>query len=278
MRPGRLGDIVLLGAVTKALGDCVVATEPRYAPVAASLSGVSRVIGLDAVRAEPGELVDLQGSLRTRWLCRGRPHRTIHKRGVQRRLWLRTGWPDPPRPSVPALYAEAVGVAPVLPPWIDVPPRVRDTLGLAPGAAFGPKRWDPSRFVALGRRWDGPVAVFGGPGEEGLVHGVARAIPGARAVVEAGFTETLEALAAVRVMVAGDTGLLHLAGATGARVVGLFGPTHPHDGFFVYPGEALGRDVPCRPCALHRVERCHTGTRACMAHDAEAVLEAVLRG
>ncbi|MEZ4321045.1 MAG: glycosyltransferase family 9 protein [Myxococcota bacterium] len=274
IRPGRLGDVVLLGAVTGSL-PCVVATEDRYAPLAARLKGVERVIPLASVRDEPGLLVDLQGSLRTRWLCRGRAHRTIHKRGLRRRLWLRTGWPDPPRPDVPHVYAEAAGV-PVAPlPWIEVPDRPRTALGIAPGAAFAPKRWRPDHFSALGRQWDGPVTVFGGPGEEGLVRFVSAGIPGSRRVIEAGFTETIDALASVAVMVAGDTGLMHLAGATGARVVALFGPTHPSDGFFVYPGTALGRTLPCRPCALHRVDRCRVGHHGCMAHPVDDVLAAV---
>jgi ADP-heptose:LPS heptosyltransferase len=277
IRPGRLGDVVLLGGVTAALGDCVVATETRYAGVAARLRGVSRVIGLDQVRSEAGLLVDLQGSLRTRWLCRGRPHRTIHKRSVRRRLWLRTGFPDPPRPTVPAVYAEAAGARALPPPWIAVDRVSRDTLGLAPGAAFALKRWKPEGFIEVGRAWRGPVTVFGGPGEEALVTRVAAGIPGARVLVETGFSETLTALASVKVMVAGDSGLMHLAGATGAAVVGLFGPTHPHDGFWVYPGEAMGRDLPCRPCALHRVQRCRVGHHGCLAIGAAEVIAAVAR-
>ena len=271
VRTGQLGDLVLLGAVTKALGRCAVATEPRWFSLVRRLDGVDTVLHW---RAAPAGCVDLQGSQRTRWALRGRTRRRIHKRSLRRRLWLRTGWSSLRRPSVPELYAEACGIAPAPLPWIRVPTRARDTLGLAPGAAHGPKRWAVDRFAAVGRAWSGPVVVFGGPGEAPLVSAVAAGISGARVVVERGFEQTLDALASVRVMVAGDTGLLHLAGATGARVVGLFGPTHPDDGFWVYPGVALGQSPSCRPCALHRVRACRVGHHACMDVSVEQVVGA----
>ena len=134
---------------------------------------------------------------------------------------------------------------------------------IAPGASTQAKRWQG--FAELARRWDGPVAVLGGPGEEAACAGVVQAVPGAEIAVEAGFLRTLDLLARTRVAVAGDTGLLHLAGAAGARVVALFGPTHPDDGFFAVPGEVVQVDLACRPCTLHRRARCPLGDHACMA-------------
>jgi hypothetical protein len=250
-----------------------VATDPRWFDLVRRLDGVETVLHW---RAAPPGCIDLQGSLRTRWALSGRVARRIHKRSIRRRLWMRTGWRALRRPTVPELFGEACGVRPAPGPWIRVPRRSRDALGLAPGAAHGPKRWPVERFAAVGRAWSGPVVVFGGPGEEGLVSAVASGIPGARVVVERGFAATLDALASVRTFVAGDTGLLHLAAATGARVVGLFGPTHPDDGFWVHDdGVALGIDLPCRPCALHRVHACHAGHHGCMGLSPETVVDAL---
>jgi heptosyltransferase-2 len=166
---------------------------------------------------------------------------------------------------------------PAPPPWFDLPTLPRDALALVPGAAFAPKRWKIERFGAVGRAWDGPVIVLGGPGEEELVASVSRDVPGSEPICEAGFDRTLEALARTRVAVAGDTGLMHLAGACGAAVVALFGPTHPSDGFFVYPGEVVQRDRWCRPCTLHRRASCPLGHGACMDLPGEAVIAAVRR-
>ena len=44
VRRSSLGDVVLLGAVTKALGDVTVVTAPEWAPVASRLIGVTRVV------------------------------------------------------------------------------------------------------------------------------------------------------------------------------------------------------------------------------------------
>ncbi len=274
MRKGALGDVVLLGAVTGQLeGRVIVATDLRYAEVAERLPGVNRVVAWPA-RGLSGRRIDLQGGLRG-WRVAPMAHH-VRKHSIRRRLRL-WGVPLAPRPSVPEIYGAALGVVPAVLPWINLPRRSRDTLGLAPGAAWEPKRWSISGLAHVGRSWAGPVVVFGGPGEQALVSSLVEAIPGAIGVCERGFQQTLDWLPRVRVMVAGDTGLLHLAGATGAKVVGLFGPTHPDDGFWVYPGEVVQRALSCRPCTLHRVARCPLEHHDCMALSPADVAAAVAR-
>lgn len=273
IRTGALGDVVLVGSVTAALGDCVVGTSPHLVPLVSRFRGVREARPWREVVSEP-DVVDLQASLRTRRALFARGGRRVRKQSIRRRLWL-AGLAGP-RPPVPVLYGRAVGVHPVSAPWIEVRATPRRALGLAPGASVGPKRWSASRFAELARAWDGPVIVFGGPDEAARVAEVVGE-SGARSIVERGFDRTLDALAEVAVMVSADSGLMHLAGATGARVVALFGPTHPDDGFFVYPGEVVQRDVACRPCGLHRIQRCHTGHHRCMDLPVAAVLAAVRR-
>lgn len=264
VRRRALGDVVLLGAVTAALGDATVLTEPRYVEVAARLRGVVRAAPLGTeVR---GRVVDLQRDAVT---CRAFPLATRLRKHTLRR-WLGLG-----RPLVTDLYAGACGVRARPPPWIDAPGG--DGLALIPGASCAPKRWRPERWAAVGRAWEGPVVVVGGPGEEGLVAEVAARVPHARAVATAGFADAIDALGGCRVAAGGDTGLLHLAAACGARPVVLMGPTSPRDGFFPYDGEALGLDLPCRPCARHRVERCRTGHHGCMDLPVADVIAAVRR-
>jgi len=272
LRRGALGDVVLLGAVTGRIGPCTVVTDARYVPLARRLVGVTHAVAWPEV--PDGEVVDLQGSWASRRLAPDAPR--IHKRSIRRRLRL-LSMRVPARPPVPALYGEACGVLPSAPPWFALPAAPRDALALIPGAAFPSKQWDPERFSAVGRAWDGPVVVLGGPGEERLVHGVAAGVPNAHVLVEYGFDATLSWLARTRVAVAGDTGGMHLAGAAGCAVVALFGPTHPSDGFFVYPGEVVQRALWCRPCALHRRERCPLGHHRCMDLPADGVIAAVRR-
>ena len=287
LRRGALGDVVLLGAVTAAVpGPVTVLTRARYVPLAKRLIGVDQALPWPdgAPRALAGSLpdgaiIDLQGNLRSRILTAltRRGAGRIAKRSLARRWRVWSKRDGPARPTVPELYAEACGVAPRPPLWIDVGPTTRDYLALVPGAAWATKRYAPSRMIEVGLAWSGPVVVLGGPGEEEVCERVAAAIPAAEALVERGFDRTIEVLGQTRVAVAGDTGPMHLAGACGARVVALFGPTHPDDGFFVYPGEVVQRPLPCRPCTLHRQPACPLGHGRCMDHDAATVVAAVHR-
>jgi lipopolysaccharide heptosyltransferase I len=98
-----------------------------------------------------------------------------------------------------------------------------------PGAGRPDKRWPAERFRALAARLveeaAASVLVVWGPSEEAA----ARAIAGdQRGVVLAPPTDLVELIAVLRrasVMVAADTGPLHLAAAVGTPCVGLYGPT-----------------------------------------------------
>lgn len=273
LRKGALGDVILLGAVTGAIdGPVTVVTDARYREVASRLVGVDEVLPWSAALPS-GRVVDLQGG--TRGLRRAPFAERVRKHSIRRRLGLWTRWVGP-RPSVPAIYGRAVGVVPRPLPWI-AGAEGGHGLALLPGASVDLKRWSPDGFAAVGRSWEGPVTVFGSPEEAELVAAVAQRVPGCSVVVERGFDRTIEAMGRCRVAVANDTGLMHLAGALGLPVVALFGPTHPDDGFFVYPGQVVQRADPCRPCTLHRPVRCHVGDRRCLDIGADAVIAAVRR-
>ncbi|MFF1795588.1 glycosyltransferase family 9 protein [Kitasatospora sp. NPDC058263] len=104
-----------------------------------------------------------------------------------------------------------------------------------PGADAGARRWPAARFAAVARelrRTGRPVVVTAGAGEAGLAHEVA-ALAGLPPGSVLGGTadvpfETLAALVAqASAVVAGDTGLSHLATALGTASVTLFGPVSP---------------------------------------------------
>jgi len=103
---------------------------------------------------------------------------------------------------------------------------------LNPGAAWPNKRWPAPRFgaVAAALRRDHGLrsVVLWGPGEESLAAAVVAASGGA---AEAAPPTTIRDIVAIthgaRLMVSGDTGPLHVAGAVGTPIVALFGPTLP---------------------------------------------------
>ncbi|MGE0191799.1 MAG: glycosyltransferase family 9 protein [Planctomycetota bacterium] len=129
------------------------------------------------------------------------------------------------------------------------------------------KRWPIERFGAFVRRLvaDGhDVVATAGPGEEGLVREVLAASgTGAALLVPPDLTTLAELQSRARLVVAPDTGPLHLAALTGVPVLGLFGPKDP-DVYGPYGRRADGTvgtlevitrdDVACRPCTLRRCD------------------------
>ena len=276
-RLSSLGDVVLAGSVTAALGDVVFLTKPRWAPVARRLRGVREVVGPgDAIPAVE-RVVDLQASLSSWRAIRGvdAPATRVERHDLRRRVrvWWKVGAPPPP---VIARYAAAAGVSPAAPPWVEVE-GPGDALLLCIGAAWPTKRWPAARFIELGRSWQGPIIVLGGPADTATARTVAAGI-GSRAsvVAENGFQETLAALGRGARAVGGDTGLTHLCLAAGIPTVGVFGPTTPADGFWDWASPAVGLDLPCRPCSRHGGTQCPFGDHACLEDlPAQSVIDAL---
>ena len=107
-------------------------------------------------------------------------------------------------------------------------------VGLVPGAARGPsKRWPPKYFATVGKRLvdeeDCRIVVMGSVAEKLLCSEVVEAI-GPSAIDLAGRT-TLSSwaavLAACDVVIANDSGGMHLACAMGTSVVAIYGQTDP---------------------------------------------------
>jgi len=145
---------------------------------------------------------------------------------------------------------------------------MRDFVILNPGGGWASKLWPPERFGELGRslRDLGPglgMIVSFGPGEEALADRVVAASGGA-AVKSFPTTllEYVELARRARLVVAADTGTLHLACAIGTPVVGLFGPTDPaRNGPFASSDRVVRRVPPCAPCH-RRVCPVHQGVMA----------------
>lgn len=101
-----------------------------------------------------------------------------------------------------------------------------------PGAAWPNKRWPPDRLGAIARhvreRHGMHPVVLWGPGEEADAHEVVRSSGGlARVAPATGLPELIALLRRASLMVSGDTGPVHIAGALGVPIVALFGPTTP---------------------------------------------------
>ena len=115
------------------------------------------------------------------------------------------------------------------------------------------KRWPVDQYAALARALvdDGVnVTLVGNAGDE-WVRPHFSAVPITNLIGRTTIPETLALFAASDLVIAHDTGPMHLARLVGARLIALFGPTPPTN--FVSPDETTtvlwgGEHLACRPC------------------------------
>jgi heptosyltransferase-2 len=223
-----------------------------------------------------------------RWLGRrsprpgllpGRNHTAEYVRLVTGNDTLRTTLPAPPTVDPPLPDALARELA-------TFNPGAAALFVLAPGGARNPgrtdnlRRWPADRYVELARRLHagGHAVVLVGDAGDAWVRTVFASTP----VLDLIGRTDLPALVALfrrcALVVAHDSGPLHLARLAGAPTVGLFGPTMPH--VFVPPGSSThvlwpGAALPCAPCYDGR-EFAACDNNACMqAISVDAVAAAI---
>lgn len=107
-------------------------------------------------------------------------------------------------------------------------------VALMPGAEFGPaKRWPSEKYAAFARRMmeEGlQVALFGSANDSLVTGEIADLAPGA--IDLAGTTrleDAIDLIAAARLAVSNDSGLMHIAAAVGTPVVAVYGSTSPEN-------------------------------------------------
>jgi heptosyltransferase-2 len=165
-------------------------------------------------------------------------------------LALPDGAPRPPEWPVPQLQVPSAEAS----RW-----RQQNSLGtdpaiaLAPGSVGASKRWTyyPEAARRLAERGL-DVWVVGGPGEKALAAEIVAA-GGARVrdLTGVDLRNGILAMAAAKVAISNDSGLMHIAAALGTPTIGIFGPTSPH---LWAPLNGLAATVqtktvvPCQPC------------------------------
>jgi ADP-heptose:LPS heptosyltransferase len=250
----RIGDAVLstgiLAHILRARPDMrvTIACGPASAPLFEAVPGLERLIVVEkrpyaahwldlwAKCALPlwHLVVDLRGSalayfLRARYRRVLRP--ALHRGHQIQRLARAFGLPEPPAPTIWTAPRHEETAARLIPGGAPV-------LALGPTANWAPKIWPAENFVALAARLTGPggilsgarVAVLGGPGEHALAQPVIEALAPDRCIDLVGKIDLLTAAACLKraaLFVGNDSGLMHIAAATGIPTLGLFGPSSP---------------------------------------------------
>ena len=311
-----LGDVVLtlplLHRLAEAHGPVDILTTPAARPLVAGHPAVGEAIAYDKRGGDrgPGGLLRMGRVLRARHYARVYlPHRSWRSAilallaGAPERIGFRespAAWSYTRR--IPrgtghetARLLRLAGGDPVVPPvpWLAISPADAARaaawlsergisgpfLALAPGSAWGSKRW--GGFAALAERTPEPMVVIGGPEDVPLGEAIVAAAPG-RAHNAAGALSLGESAAVIgraRALVTNDSAPLHLATAVGTPVVAVFGPTVPEFGF----GPLGARDrvvqhggLDCRPCSSHGPPVCPLEHHRCMRDiPVAAVQEAV---
>ncbi|MCO5131002.1 MAG: lipopolysaccharide heptosyltransferase II [Xanthobacteraceae bacterium] len=129
-------------------------------------------------------------------------------------------WPEPqlrlPAPEV-AAWRQAGGFG------------LEPAVALAPGSVGAHKRWPFYPELAQALTAEGfQVWVVGGPGEREAGRAIAAAAgPRARDLTGTDLRQGVLAIAGAALAVSNDSGLMHVAAATGTPTIGIFGPTSP---------------------------------------------------
>lgn len=130
----------------------------------------------------------------------------------------------------------------------------RPAVALLPGAAYGPaKQWPLEHFAALARELIAAgraVWVLGSAGEAGQGELIAAGQDGVHNLCgRTRLEDTVDLLSATRCVVSNDSGLMHVASATGVPVIALYGSSSPR---FTPPLTAratvLYQALDCSPC------------------------------
>jgi heptosyltransferase II len=142
-------------------------------------------------------------------------------------------------------------------------------LAVAAGAAYGSaKCWSPARYTAVADRFvdefGADVILFGASGETEVAQRIAAGMRHTpiNLVGRTSIGELPALLSTCQMFIGNDSGAMHVAGAVGVRVVGIFGSSDPSGTSPVTPQFRLVRNpVDCSPCFLRKCpidHRCMT--------------------
>ena len=248
----RIGDAVLSTGLLDYLTDrhptarLTIAAGPVAAPLFEAVPQLERLEVIEKLRWSAHWLpfyaavarrrwdlvVDLRGSALA-WLQRAGERRVMAKGDARehrvRQLGRLFGLDPPPSPRLWTAPRHESAASALIPPGAPV-------LAIGPAANWRGKEWRAERFAALAQRLtaaDGllpgaRVAVLAAAHERDQAEPVLAALPPHRQIDLVGKVDLLTAAAVLRrcaLFIGNDTGLMHIAAASGTPTLGLFGPS-----------------------------------------------------
>ena len=143
-------------------------------------------------------------------------------------------------------------------------------IGIAPLSRHLLKEW-PARYMTLfmekiAREFSCEFYLLGGPGEKDKLEKYL--VCGAISLAgKNSFSEEIEILKKLDLVISMDSGNMHLAGMLGIPVISFWGPTHPYAGFSPVGSKNLtvqNSRLECRPCSVFGNKPCFRKDHACM--------------
>jgi heptosyltransferase I len=261
--------------------ELVPVVDRRIAVSTSSARSLSSAVG-QLRRARYDAALDLQGLLKSAVLARlssasrviGFPADLLRERAARVFYTETAGEPAPHviDKNLSMLHALGVRMPDCEFPLHDRNPHIaadaRSLLGIGegerfallnPGAAWPNKRWPPVYFAEVSRelakRHNLRSLVLWGPGEEPIARAVVAGSDSTAAVSpRTNIGDLVSLIKAAALMISGDTGPMHVAGAVGTPLVGIFGPTDPErNGPWSEDDLVVSR---YRACACHYQRQC----------------------
>jgi heptosyltransferase I len=269
-------------------------THAAYKPLVACVTGINNVIPyprnsfrkdgcrfIRTLRCETYDLIlDLQGLLKSAFVARlakgtKRIGPSFHREGSRLLYQAVAGPANLERHAVTQILdvIEYLGIPhqqpafPIeFPAWENRPPAPH--IVIAPASRWPSKNWPPERFAEtanhLQKQWNACISIIGAPGEEHICETVAKTIEGP--CRNYGGTTTLaqmgSIIATADLLLANDSGPVHMAAALGKPAVVIFGPTNP---VRIGPyGDQHQILLPATPCMCGRARICKTPQTACI--------------
>ena len=155
-------------------------------------------------------------------------------------------------------------------------------IGILPLSRWATKNWPVESFAAaaaaLQRRLNASIFLLGGPESVAACARIEKSLPNP-AVNKAGalsLVETGSLLAELQLLIANDTGPMHMAAALGVPVLAIFGATDPsRTGPFGRGHRTLAAGLPCQPCLSRQ---CRYGDIRCLRAVSPEVVADVAAG
>ena len=146
-------------------------------------------------------------------------------------------------------------------------------IAFAPVSRWPSKDWPLDKFGAVAKR-----LIADMPGAQIVILGGKNDVAAGEAIIAAAgkdaanrlanlcgktsIAESLQLLSEANLLIANDTGPVHMAAAVGTRCLVIFGPTRPDwTGPYGDGHRVITHDLPCRPCLKRK---CPRGDHACM--------------